>query len=99
MLNQIIPFLLNQILDSPKFLKHAITLDLSRQAKSSLSATTGFICSTMVATERSLFLKKNNGINYPFHSLRLTSDSPLMSRIVFQYGVFSFFQPEFDLNN
>ena len=65
----------HQNLDSPKIRKYAITLQLSRHAKSSLTATRGFIFSTTVSIKLSIS-RNVTGNNYLFPSLRLTSDSP-----------------------
>ena len=72
-----------QNLGSPKIHKYAITFDLSRHPKSSLSATTGYFFST----ERFPLLKIVSDNNSVFRSLRLTCHSPKMSRSIFQYGV------------
>ena len=92
--NQTIDFPSHQNLQSPKILKFAITFDLSRHAKSSSTATTGFISSTKMAIGGFSLLTSISADNYPFYSLRLTSDSPKKSSI-FQYGIFSIFKAQF----
>ena len=76
---------------NPNFPKNAVTFDLFRHAKSSLTATTGFIFSTKVAIKVFPLLRNNIGNNYPFRSLWLTSDCPENAASFFRYEVFSIF--------
>ena len=87
----------HQNLDSAKIPKCAISFDLSRHAKSSLSATTGFMSSTKVAVKGFPLLRSISANNYLLCSLRLTSDCPEKSNF-FQHGVFSIFKASFPLN-
>ena len=76
---------------NPNFPKYAVTFDLFRHAKSSLTASTGFIFSTKVAIKMFPLLRNNIGNNYPFRSLWLTSDCQENSASFFRYEVFSIF--------
>ena len=65
----------HQKINKPNFPKYAITSDLSRHAKSSLTATTGVIPSIKVAIKGFPILRSISASDYPFRYLRLTSDS------------------------
>ena len=81
----------NPNFQNPNFPKYAVTFDLFRHAKSSLTASTGFIFSTKVAIKVFPLLRNNIGNNYPFRSLWLTCDCPENSASFFRYEVFSIF--------
>ena len=85
----------HQNLDTPKILKYAIIFDLSRHAKSSLTANTVFMSSIKVKIKEFPLLRGISGFSYPFRSLQLTSDSPRKARGIFQYGVFPVFKAMF----
>ena len=55
--NKPLIFSSNQNLDKPKIPKYAFIFDLSRHAKSSLTATTGFVSSTRVAITKSFHFR------------------------------------------
>ena len=81
-----------------KIQKDAITFDLCRHAKSSLTATTVFISSTKFAIKGFSLLKGISGniCNiHPLRCLQLTSDRPKKSRSFLQYGVFPIFKARF----
>ena len=71
-------------LDSPKIPKLDFTFDLSRHAKWTFTATTGFMSSTKIAIINFTLLRGNNGNNYALPSLSLASDSPKKSRSIFR---------------
>ena len=89
-------FSLHQNPDSPKIPKCVNTFALSRHAKSSLTATTGFLSYSNIGIKKSLLLLNISPNNHLYRSL--TSDSPKKSRNSFQYRVFSFFKAGLPLN-
>ena len=87
----------HQDVDSSKIPKYATTLDSSRLSKSTLSATKSLIPSTKVAIKKFPLSRNIGGNDYPFRSLRLTSEVPKMSLNFFQNGVFSISSPGFPI--
>ena len=90
-------FFSHQNLDNLKVPKYAIAFDLSRHAKSSLTATTGFMSSINIATEIFPLLTSISANNYPVRSLRLTSDGPKGQEIVFNLEPSQFSKPDFPI--
>ena len=75
----------HQNLDSAKFPRDAFALDLYLHAKTSLTATTRCISSCTVAINDISHLTNISGYNYPTHSMKLISDCPRKSRVLFQH--------------
>ena len=86
-------FPLHENLDCPKFPNYAITFDLSRLAKSSLTATPGFLSLTKVVIKKFPLFRSISAINYPFRSLCLTPDSPKKVEVFFNMEFSRFSEP------